>query len=123
MGKEILTFSDIETEKHKYYSYESPIFAEDVDIYNALVSNRISFGKKNYSYSIDYLYDDYKIKPLPIMLQKTSECVKSYDGQNNWMRFLIEDDDLLEKYNTIWEKVSADNKRNLIASLCTIKNI
>ena len=26
--------------------------------------------------------------------------------------FLIEDDDLLEKYNTIWNKVSADFKNN-----------
>ena len=27
------------------------------------------------------------------------------------MHFLIEDDKLLEKYNTIWDKVSADIKR------------
>ena len=34
------------------------------------------------------------------MLPKTSSCVKSYDGQTKWMCFLIEDDDLLEIYNT-----------------------
>ena len=27
------------------------------------------------------------------------------------MYFLIEDDDLLEKYNTIWDKDSADSKK------------
>ena len=27
------------------------------------------------------------------------------------MNFLIEDDDLLEKYNTIWDKASSDIKR------------
>ena len=32
------------------------------------------------------------------MLPKTSA---SYDGQTKWMYFLIGDDDLLEKYNTI----------------------
>ena len=37
--------------------------------------------------------------------------------------FLIEDDDLLEKYITIWDKVSPDVKNNLITSLSTIKNI
>ena len=26
--------------------------------------------------------------------------------------FLIKDDDLLEKYNTIWDKVSTDIKKN-----------
>ena len=51
--------------------------------------------------------------PLPIMLPKTSTYVKSYDGQTKWMYFLIEDDDLLEKYNTIWDKVSADIKKEL----------
>ena len=36
--------------------------------------------------------------------------------------FLIENDDLLEKYNTIWDKVEADKKKkNLIASTSIIK--
>ena len=38
------------------------------------------------------------------------------------MYFLIEDDELLEKYDTIWDKVSADIEKNLIASLSAIKN-
>ena len=37
--------------------------------------------------------------------------MKSYDGETKWMYFLIEDDDLLEKYNSIWDKVSADIKK------------
>ena len=45
------------------------------------------------------------------MLLKTSAYVKSYDGQIKWMQFLIEDDDLLEKYNTIWDKASDDIKK------------
>ena len=57
------------------------------------------------------------------MLPKTSAYVKSCDGQTKWTYFLIEDDDLLEKYNTIWDKVSARSKKNLIASLSIIKII
>ena len=45
------------------------------------------------------------------MLPKTNTYVKSYDGQTKWMYFLIEDDNLLEKYNTIWDKVSAEIKK------------
>ena len=45
------------------------------------------------------------------MLPKTSGYVKSYEGQTKWIYFLIEDDDLLEKYNTICGKVSADIKK------------
>ena len=57
------------------------------------------------------------------MLSKTNAYVKSCDGQTKWMYFLIEDNDSLEKYNSIWDKVSADIKNNLITSLSTIKNI
>ena len=42
------------------------------------------------------------------MLPKTSAYVKSYDGKTKSIYFLIEDDDLLEKYNTIWDKDNAD---------------
>ena len=45
------------------------------------------------------------------MLPKTSPYVKNYDGQTKLMYFFIKDDDLLEKYNTIWDKVSADIKK------------
>ena len=40
------------------------------------------------------------------MPPKTRAYVKSYDGQTKQMYFLTEDDDLLEKHNTIWDKVS-----------------
>ena len=57
------------------------------------------------------MYNGNKVKPLTIMLPKTSAYVKIYDGQTKWMYFLTEDDDSLEKYNTIWDKVSADIKK------------
>ena len=58
--------------------------------------------------TIRYLYNDNKIKSLRIMLPKTSAYLKRFDGHTKWLYFLIEDDDLLEKYNAIWDKVSAD---------------
>ena len=45
------------------------------------------------------------------MLLKRSANVNKYDGQTKCVYFLIEDDDLLEKYNTIWDKVSPDIKQ------------
>ena len=96
--------------KKKIYSYKSPVTLRDVDIEKVLISNKISFGEKNFKYFIGYSYDDHKVKPLHIIRPKTSAYVKSY-GQTKWIYFLIEDDDLLEKYNTIWNKVSADIKK------------
>ena len=46
MGKEILTFRNIEIEKNKFYRNKTPIFLKDEDIEKILVSNKISFGEK-----------------------------------------------------------------------------
>ena len=73
--------------------------------------------KKYYKCFIDYLHNGNKLKPLKLMLLKTNAYVKHYDEQAKWMYFLIKDDDLLEKYNTIWDNVSSDRKKNLIANL------
>ena len=54
------------------------------------------------------MHNDNKVKALHIMIPKTSPYVKSYDGQIKWMHFLIKDDDLLGKYDTISDKVSVD---------------
>ena len=80
MGKYILTFKGIETENNKFYGHKSPVSLRDVDIEKVLVSHKISFGQKYYKYFIGYLYNDHKVKPLHIMLLKTSAYVKSYDG-------------------------------------------
>ena len=74
-------------------------------------------------YFIGCLYNNKKVRPLHIIPPKTSAYVNGYDGQAKWMYFLIADDYLLEKYNIIWDKLSADiKKKNLIKSLSTIKN-
>ena len=46
MGKEILTFGNIEIKKNKFYRHKTPIFLEDADIEKVLVSNKISFVEK-----------------------------------------------------------------------------
>ena len=47
------------------------------------------------------MYDNNKSKLLHRMLPKTMAYVKSYDELTNWVYFLLEDYDLLEKYNTV----------------------
>ena len=69
------------------------------------------------------MYNDNKVKTLNIRLPKRSAYVKSYDGETRWIYCSIEDDDLLETYNIILDKVSADTKKNLIESPSVIKII
>ena len=52
--------------------WKSYYFFKDVEIEKALVSKKITSGEKNNRYYIDYLYSDHKVKPLQIMLLKSS---------------------------------------------------
>ena len=46
MGKEIITFGETKTEKHEFQPHKNPIFLEDVDIGNVLVSDKITSSEK-----------------------------------------------------------------------------
>ena len=48
------------------------------------------------------------------MLPKARAYVKSYEGQTEWMYYLNEDDDLLEKCKAICDKASADIKKEFV---------
>ena len=105
MSNKILMFGDIAIKKNKFYLYKSPFTLRGVDIEKVLVSPKISFGEKNYIYIIGHLHNDNRVKPLHIMPPKTSAYIKGYDEQCKWIYFSIEDGELSEKYNTIWDKV------------------
>ena len=106
-------FGDMEIKKRKFCHCKNLIFLEYADNDNIKVSSMVSSVEKSYKYFIDYKDDDYKIKPLHIMLPKTSAYVKIYYGETEWVKFLINDDDLLEKCSGIWNKISNSIKKEL----------
>ena len=57
-----------------------------------------------------------------ILIKSRTAYVKIYDGQTKWMCFFIEDDDSLEKYNTIYDKVSAAIKNEFDSESVYNKN-
>ena len=75
-----------------------------------LTSKRVFSGENNYKYFIGYKVGNYKNNMLSIKLPQTRACGKSYDDDNKWMYFLIEDGELLTKYNEIYDKVSNQQK-------------
>ena len=68
------------------------------------------------------MHNDHKVKPLHIILPKIGTYVISYDGETKWMYFLIEYDDLLENYDTVWHKVGADVKKEFNNSIFENQN-
>ena len=77
--------------------------------------------KKGFKYSTGYK-DNIKVKPLCIMLPQRSGYRKKF-YETKYMSFLIKDDELLEAYNKIWDKVSNSIKKYLIVNWYTMENI
>ena len=46
-----------------------------------------------------------------------SAYVKIYDDETKWMHFLVKDDELLKKYNDIWNKVSNNIEKKIDSEL------
>ena len=74
-----------------------------------VLSNKVSFGKKGMKYFIGWK-DAKKIRPLFIFLTKMSVYRKDFNETKYVV--LIKDDELLEKYNEIWEKVKNNIKKD-----------
>ena len=79
-----------------------------------LISNEIYFGKKGFKCFIDYK-DNENSKLLCRMLSKMSEYTKRLKV-TKYMSFLIKDDELLETYGKIWNKVRIVLKKDLIVN-------
>ena len=77
---------------------------DNIDINKMVVSIKVSFGKKDFKYFIDYKDKDAKkITPLCIFLLNMSACGRDFD-KTKIMSFLIKDKKLVEKYNEFCKK-------------------
>ena len=69
MGKEIITFSNTEAERHKCYQLKDPISIHNVKIDR--IFSKFPFGKKDFKRFISYK-DDRNVRPLSIILPNMS---------------------------------------------------
>ena len=120
MEKMIIKFGDIEIEKQKFHQHIRPISIKNIDINKIVVSNKVYFGERGFKYFI--VYKDARIRSLCIFLPKMSGYRGDFD-ETKYISFLIKDDELLEKFNEIWEKGKDSLKKNLIVSHDTMKMI
>ena len=74
------------------------------------MSNKVPFGKEGFKYFIGYK-DAKKIKTLCIFLPKMIAYRENFD-ETKYTSFLIEDDELLEKYDENWVKVKNSLKND-----------
>ena len=105
VDKKIIKFDDTKIGKSNFHQYKSSNLINNIDkivneiVNKIVVSNKISFGKKDFKYFIGYK-DANKIRPLCIFLPKMS-AYRRYFDKTKCMPFLIKDEKFLEKYNEI----------------------
>ena len=78
---------DTEIEKYKFHLHNSPISVNNIDINKIVVSNKVSFGEKDFKYFFHYK-DAKKIKPLCTFLPKMSAYRRDFN-ETKYMPFLI----------------------------------
>ena len=66
-----------------------------------------------FKYFIGYTKDDI-VKPLCIILPQMSGYRKYFENSGKNMSFMIEDDDVLNKYNEIWNKIKKNTKHKIL---------
>ena len=71
MDKKFIKFDDGEIEKYKFHQHKNPFSINNIDINKIVVSNKVSFGKKDLKYFIGYK-NAKRNKPLCISLEKMS---------------------------------------------------
>ena len=97
--------------KEKFYAAKWPIKIWKVNAGNIVISKLVN-TKTNCKYLIRYL--DKTIRPLVLTMPKMGEYVKTFkvkEEGNKLMRFRIDDEKLLEKYEAIWNKI--DDLKNI----------
>ena len=82
---------------------------KNIDINKIVVSNEVSFGKKDFKYFIGHK-DATRSRPSCILFSEMSPCRRNFD-KTKGMYFLIKDEKLLEKHNEIWKKISSIIKK------------
>ena len=95
--EKVIRFGEIEIHKQTFHQHKEPFSIKNVDIDKIVVSNRVSFGKKDLNILFGYK-DVKKIRPLCIFLAKRAAYRKNFN-ETKFMTFLIKEDELLEKYN------------------------
>ena len=103
MSEKTLKF-DIRVNKKKFNKSKQPINLDLVNVDQIVVSDKFKQNDDGLKYFIGYKEDEI-VKPLCIILTQMIENIKYLENGGKNMSFVIKDDDVLDKYKEIWDKI------------------
>ena len=109
MSEKTLKFNNIRVNKKKFHKSKQPIELMSVNVDQTVISDRFKHSDDGFQYFIDY-HEDEIVKPLCLILPQMSGYIKYFENGGKNMSFFVKDDNVLDKYNKIWNVIK--NKLN-----------
>ena len=104
MSEKTLKFDNIRVNKKEFHKSKQPINLDLINIDRIVVFDKSKHSDGGFKYFIGYKEGEI-VKPLCIILPQMSGYIKYFGNGGNNMSFMVKDDDLLDKYNKIWDKI------------------
>ena len=99
-----LKFDNIVVNRKEFHNSKQPINLDLVNVDQIVISNKFKHSDDGFKHFIGYKEDEI-VKPLCIILSRMSGYIKYFENGGKNMSFEIKNDDVLNKYNEIWNKV------------------
>ena len=104
MSEKTLKFNNIRLNKKEFHKSKQPIDLMSVNVDQIVVSDKFKHNNEGFKYFIGY-QEGKIVKPLCIILPQMIGYIKYLENGGKNMSFLIKDDEVLDKYNKMWDVI------------------
>ena len=104
MSEKTLKINNIRLNKKEFHKSKEPIELMSLIIDQIVVSDKFKHNNEGFKYFIGYR-EGKIVKPLYIILPQMSGYIKYFQNGGKNMSFMIKDDNILDKYNEILNKI------------------
>ena len=104
MSEKTLKFDNIRVNKKEFHKSKQSINLDLANVDQIVISDKFKHSDDSLKYFIGYKEGEI-VKPLCIILPQMSGYIKYFENGGKNMYFMIKIDDVLDKYNDIWDKI------------------
>ena len=104
MNEKTLKFENIRINKKELHKSKQPEDLASVNLDQIVISSKSKNSDEGFKYFIGYKKDEI-VRPLCIILPQMNGYIKYFENGSKNTSFFIKDDDVLYKYNEIWDKI------------------
>ena len=104
MSEKTPKLDNIRVNKKECHKSKQPINLDSVKVGQIVASGKFKHNDDGFKYFIGYKEGEV-VKPLCIILPQMNEYIKYFEEGDKNMSFIIKNNDVLGKYNEIWDKI------------------